>query len=71
MEGDSGGGWTPSPWCGDLCIFSIAPYLCLRRLGVNLYIGSFTKVARFDVAKVVDANTGRFCPYGFHASLLT
>jgi hypothetical protein len=47
--------------------------------GVNLYIGSFTKVARFDVAKVVDANMGRFCPYGCpvnslevnYASLLT
>jgi hypothetical protein len=36
--------------------------------GVDLYRRSFTKVARFDVEKAVDTNTGadtgRFCPYG-------
>jgi hypothetical protein len=45
-------------WCGDLCIFSATLSLRLWRLGVNLYRGSFTKVARFDVAKAVDTDTG-------------
>jgi hypothetical protein len=48
--------------------------LCLRRVGVNLYKGPFTKVARFDVAKAVvidmGADTGGFCPYGCPLSLL-
>jgi hypothetical protein len=39
-----------------------------RRLRVELYRGPFMKVARFDVAKAMDVNTGAdmggFCPYG-------
>jgi hypothetical protein len=38
--------------------------------GVDLYRGSFTKVARFDVAKAVDADTGGSCPYGYPLNLL-
>jgi hypothetical protein len=65
-------------WCGDLCIPLSRQTLSLQRLGVNLYRVSFTKVARFDVAKAVDTNTGAntgadtggSCPYGCLLKLL-
>jgi hypothetical protein len=42
----------------------------LRRLGVDLYRGFFKKVARFDMAKAVDTDTGGFYSYGCSSNLL-
>jgi hypothetical protein len=72
MDGDGDGGRTPFPLC-DVVISispSVAMLSCLRRLEVDLYRGSFPKVARFDMVKAVDTNTGRSYPYGYSLNLL-
>jgi hypothetical protein len=51
MDGYGGDGWTPSPWCRVAIFVSLGRFVShMRCLRVDLYRGSFTKVARFDVA---------------------
>jgi hypothetical protein len=74
MDGDGDGGRTPSLGVMWGSLYLPLPLCCLRHMGVNLYRGSFTKVARFDVEKAVDADTGAdmggFCLYGCFLNLL-
>jgi hypothetical protein len=58
-------------WCWRLSLLAIVTHSLslslLLHLGVELYRGPFTKVARVDLAEAVVPNTcghtGRLCPY--------